>query len=273
MRNKNVTQIFTGLYSVARKTGLLEQAWLRRAFVGSSFLYKRWYEDPFWDLVQRMPELFQGGDVLDIGANIGYTASVFARALQAPAKVYAFEPDPSTYSLLEEVIKRRGLLRKVEPINLAAGNCDGYLEFWHNKDHSADHRVVTDQFRSSRPDASDFTRVQVTTVDSFVAARNLQKVSFIKIDVQGYELAVCEGLKDTLQRFPKVIICLEFAPEAMIELGFNPSLLLEFFRSKCYYTHLVTRGPLRVVSDSTAMNPLLQHGGYVDLLFSKRAHA
>ena len=56
---------------------MLDSALGRRAFVGSYFLYKRWLEDPFAALVRLRPGLFRGGHVLDVGANVGYTAAVF----------------------------------------------------------------------------------------------------------------------------------------------------------------------------------------------------
>ena len=45
--------------------------------------YKRLVEDPFAALVRARPELFTGGEIIDVGANVGYTAQVFARALSA----------------------------------------------------------------------------------------------------------------------------------------------------------------------------------------------
>ena len=83
-----------------------------------TFLYKKLFEDPFWNLVRRQPKLFQNGDVLDIGANIGYTSAVFAGALKPDSKVYAFEPDQLSYGLLEEVIRRKKLSGAIEAINI-----------------------------------------------------------------------------------------------------------------------------------------------------------
>jgi FkbM family methyltransferase len=270
MRSKGSIDLFTGAYSLARRAKLLQIGWFRNAFVASYFLYKRLYEDPFWVLAQQKPELFANGDVLDVGANIGYTAWVFARTLKPASKVYAFEPDRYSYGLLGEVIRRKNLAGTIEALNIALGSSDGYVEFWHNEEHSADHRVATEQFRSSRPDAKEFSKVPITSVDAFVRTRNLQKISFIKIDVQGYELAVCEGMKDTLERFPEVFVCFEYSPEAMVELGFDPGKLLDFFRTKGYQLHVLTRGAIRLANDRAAIQPMLDRAGYVDLLCSKR---
>ncbi|MHB8502165.1 MAG: FkbM family methyltransferase [Candidatus Acidiferrales bacterium] len=277
MNKKSSTSVFTRAYNLARAAKLLEIPGFKRVFLFSYFLYKRWYEDPFWALSQRCPELFAAGDILDIGANIGYTARVFASAInkranaktQPPAKVYAFEPDLASFGTLEEIVRRKKLGDAVEIFNLAVGSADGSLAFWHNEEHSADHRVATEQFKSARPAGEKITKVAVTSVDSLVAARHLQSISFIKIDVQGYELAVCEGMRGTLEKFPAVCIAFEYAPTSMRELGFEPSALLDFFRSAGYQLHILTRAATTLAPDNRAIELAAERSGYVDVLCSK----
>ena len=270
MSNKSSSSIFTRIYNLARSAGFFELPLFNRIFLFSYFLYKRWYEDPFWALAKRSPELFTNGDILDIGANIGYTVCVFAAARKEPAKIYAFEPDRDSFATLGEMILRKNPGDAVEIFNTAVGSADGSLEFWHNEAHSADHRVVTEQFKSSRRSGEKTTTVAVTSVDSFVAARNLQNISFVKIDVQGYELAVCEGMRQTLERFPALCIAFEYAPDGMRELGFEPSVLLDFFRAAGYQLHILTRAGTTVAPDNRAIEIAAERAGYVDVLCAKK---
>lgn len=270
MRNKASTGAFMLAYNSARRAGLLEQRWFRRVFLSSYFLYKRWYEDPFWSLVKRHPELFVPGDILDVGANIGYTAAIFATVCKPPAKIYAFEPDRASFATLWEVVQHKQLSGTVEIFSMAVGAGDGTLEFWYNEEHSADHRVVTEEFKSLQLDRSKITVVPVTSVDSFVAARSLLNVSFIKIDVQGYELAVCEGMKKTVERFPRIAIAFEYAPQGMRELGFDPVALLRFFRSAGFQLHVLTRHGIQTPSQDAAIDSAAQRSGYVDVLCSRK---
>ena len=94
----------------------------------------------------------------------------------------------------------------------------------------------------------------LVSIDSFLESRP-GSVSFVKIDVQGYELAVCQGMQATLRQNPDISIVLEFMLAAMRELGFDPSHVIGFFieRGK------LTRGMPTVVKDSS----------YFDLLFSR----
>src|SRR5580692_2938985 len=164
MSNKSSSNIFTRAYNLARSTGLFEIRLFKRLFLFLYFRYKRWYEDPFWALAKRRPELFANGDILDIGANIGYTACVFAAARKEPSKIYAFEPDLASFATLGEMIRRKNLGDAVEILNMAVGSADGAIEFWHNEKHSADHRVVTEQFKTSRPANDKITTVAVASV-------------------------------------------------------------------------------------------------------------
>jgi FkbM family methyltransferase len=267
--SKSSSNIFTRVYNLARWAGVLEIPLFKRIFLSTYFLYKRWYEDPFSALAKRRPELFAGGDILDIGANIGYTACVFAAARRAPAKVYAFEPDVASFATLHETIRRKKLGGVVATLHMAVGSGDGSLEFWHNDEHSADHRVVTETFKASRPAPEKITRVAVTSVDNFVAARGLQKISFIKVDVQGYELAVCEGMRETLRSHPELCVAFEYAPEGMRELGFEPAALLEFFRTAGYQLHILTRHAVTLARENEKIEGAAKRAGYVDVLCSR----
>jgi len=126
MSNKSSSNIFTRAYNLARSAGLFEIPLFKRFFLFSYFLYKRWYEDPFWALGKRSPELFGNGDILDVGANIGYTACVFVETIKPPGKVYAFEPDTASFATLGEVIRRKNLGDAVEIFNMAVGSADGF---------------------------------------------------------------------------------------------------------------------------------------------------
>ena len=245
--------------------------WLRRGFLYSYSLYKRWYEDPFWHLARRSPELFADGDVLDIGANVGYTAAVFARAARPGAKVYAFEPDAQSFAELKEAVRRKKLAERVEIFNMAIGAGDGEVEFWHNEEHAADHRVATERFKSWGIAGAQVRRVAMTSVDNFVRQRGLRSVAFVKIDVQGYELAVCEGMNETLARFPQASVCFEYAPEGMRELGFEPAKLLQLFRDAGYQLHILTRSAAMPAAEDQAIEAAAARSGYVDLLCSRKA--
>ena len=66
---------FVRAYSLVRRSGFLRTSLGRRLFKSAYFLYKRYLEDDLQHLLRAFPYLVGEGHVLDIGANIGYTAS------------------------------------------------------------------------------------------------------------------------------------------------------------------------------------------------------
>ncbi|MEB3189648.1 MAG: FkbM family methyltransferase, partial [Snowella sp.] len=201
------------IYSLLNKTGLLETDYFKKIFWFAYFLYKQYVEDPFWGFTQKYPHLFQGGNILDIGANIGYTSTVFSRVIYPGFKVYAFEPDDRNFKSLKEIIKLRKKIGKIIPIKAAVGESKGTIKIWHNENHHADHRIVTEKYKNSEINLLNVSTVPCWSIDSFVDSElENQAIKFIKIDVQGYELPVCLGMQNTLAANPDLVVVLEYMP-------------------------------------------------------------
>jgi len=259
--------LLTSAYTVLRSSGVLRTSLGRRLFRSAYFLYKRYIEDNLHDLVRAHPVLPEGGNVLDIGANIGYTSSILARAIDADCKVYAFEPEPFNYALLHQLASRPEFRSKIIAQQCAVGAENGTVELWLNDHHHADHLVITSAFRAANSTVSS-TSVPILTVDSFLD-RNPGPVSLVKIDVQGYELPVCQGMQRTLEKNDDIKIVLEYSPSGMRSLGFDPSSLIKFLLDRGFQVYLVRSKGKLTPGMPTAMG---QHG-YVDLLFSRKPMA
>jgi FkbM family methyltransferase len=201
-----------------------------------------------------------------VGANIGYTAQLFARALDPGYKVFAFEPERSNFGLLEILIHSKGLSGKVVPIHSAVGEVEGNVDLWLNEHHHADHRIATPGFLQSKSSPAVIS-IPMISIDGFVRAQNLTGISFIKIDVQGYEFPVCLGMKQTLLANENAVVALEYSPESMLELGFKSEKLIDWFDGQGYNTYSIrNKGLLK-----RGIGGELGRQGYTDILFSRRA--
>ena len=250
-------------YSLVRRSGFLRTSLGRRLFKSAYFVYKRYIEDDLHDLVLAFPHVVGGGDVLDIGANIGYTATVLAKATGTHRKIYAFEPEPFNFRILQQAAVQPEFGGKIIPLQLAVGAENGTIDLWINDRHHADHRIVTEQFRSAHP-KSQRVCVSMVSVDSFLE-NHPTDVSFVKIDVQGYELAVCQGMQKMLEQNSDIMVVLEFMPSAMRELGFDPSQLIDLFAHLSLRIYqILPRGKL-----SQGMPSTISDSAYIDLLFSR----
>lgn len=257
-------RLFTGSYSFVRRTGLLNTGIGSRLFTSAYFLYKRYIEDSLAALARAQPSLFRGGNILDVGANIGYTARILATALDPGRHVFAFEPEPFNFGLLQRTAQSHGFREVIRPIQCAVGAEDGTVQLWLNDNHHADHRVVTDTFRATATVLRSLS-VPMVSLDSFLE-QNPGPVCFIKIDVQGFELPVCEGMKTILEQNPAVSILLEYDATGVKALGFDPSHLLTFFAQRGFTPSVVRRNGAPV----PAVIPDIEaQSGYVDLLFRR----
>src|SRR5262245_3574634 len=129
--------VFTGAYAMARRSGFLDTDIGGRLFVSAYFLYKKYLEDPFDGLICRYPQLFQGGHILDVGANIGYSTSLFSRVVAPDKCVFAFEPEPFNFALLRHVIRTRATDRVIA-IPAAVGAVEGEIRLRLNPRHHGD---------------------------------------------------------------------------------------------------------------------------------------
>ena len=259
--------LFTTIYSIARKSGVLSTRVGQDLFTGAYNAYKKYLEDPFYALTRRRPDLFRGGHVLDVGANIGYTSVVFAGAIDPAFRVYSFEPEPFNFQLLGRAAASRRAQGRIVPVQAAAGENEGTVPMWRNEHHHGDHRVRTAALAGHTSEKDAFS-VPLVSVDSFVArTAGLDPVCFIKVDVQGYELAVCRGMQKTLADNPAATLVVEYMPEAIEELGFRAADFLDWVKQGGFEIFTLEKtGEL-----TPGISRAIEKSGYVDLLLDRSA--
>eukprot|EP00435_Cladocopium_sp_Y103_P076455 s1_g194.t1 len=124
---------------------------------------------------------------LDIGANIGVTSVILSHYL-ADGHVYAFEPGRTIFDKLKI---NASTLPNVSVERLAVADHCGTVTFAENTAYGHI--------------AKEGDNVEAQTVDQIVARLGLERVDFIKIDVEGYESQVFQGAQETIQRFNPII--------------------------------------------------------------------
>lgn len=164
--------------------------------------------------------------VIDAGAWIG---DFSAYASVKGAKVYAFEPSVENTKYLE---KTRELNKNIEIVRKGLGDKVGFFHLANNKVNSLIYEITEKNDNSET--------IEVTTIDEFVDEYNINRVDFIKADIEGYERYMLAGAKETLKRFaPKLAICtyhLQDDPDVLskIILEANPNYIIVQKRKKLY---------------------------------------
>jgi FkbM family methyltransferase len=127
-----------------------------------------------------------GDVVVDAGAHIGRFSLAAARA---GASVVAVEPNPETFRVLAANVKLNGF-RNVRLVNAALGEREGEAELHVPLVH---HGTASLRGDWERRFATRTVRVRVTTLDGLVEELGLERVDWLLVDVEGYELEVLRG--------------------------------------------------------------------------------
>lgn len=152
------------------------------------------YEPESGRLLQRL--LSPGDVVLDVGANIGWYAALFGKAVGAQGRVVAFEPLPHFAEAARGTVALNELAGTVEIRQVGIGNAAGELTIHTFAGLPGGHASVSDL---GRDDAQPH-RCPVVTLDGEVERHGLQAIALLKVDVEGFEREVFEGASGLLAR-------------------------------------------------------------------------
>ncbi|MFG6687619.1 FkbM family methyltransferase [Mariniflexile sp. HNIBRBA6329] len=143
-----------------------------------------------------------GDTVLDIGACWGDTALYFAYKVGENGKVYSFEFIPDNLKLFNRNISLNPhFSSKIDLVPNPVSNNSGDLIYF--KDHGPGSKVEFEFFEGHTGTASTIS------IDDFVKSHRLEKVDFIKMDIEGAEPLALEGAIETIKRFkPKLAIAI-----------------------------------------------------------------
>jgi FkbM family methyltransferase len=153
-------------------------------------------------LVQNaLRDIVRPGDTFfDVGANVGFFTILGARLVGPTGSVVAFEPQPETReALLGNVALNSFSNVLVDPRAISSSSGTAVLD-WRNLPTA---RLV----RGSQRRTGRSVSVPTTSIDDFLAENPSLAPRVVKIDVEGHEVAVLQGMKRTLADHGPVILC------------------------------------------------------------------
>ena len=149
------------------------------------------YRSPELNLISNLVKKNQNS--IDIGANLGLFAFFMSRASK---HVFAFEPNPYPLENLKDLVDSN-----VTILPIALGNNDGPVEIkipHHRKGWSSNGASLA----SKEINDGKIINIQCRKLDSL----NIENIGLIKIDVEGFEIEVIRGAKDTILKNKPVMI-------------------------------------------------------------------
>lgn len=206
--------------------------------------------------------------VVDIGAHVGYYTLLAAKQVGPTGKVYAFEPEQDNHALLLKNIRMNGYNNVVAArmaLSDRAGTSTLYLTGLDSGRHSMYHHGLPE--RGSAP-------VETTTLDSFLASEEWPRVDLVKIDVEGAEVAVLDGMTRLMGKSAGLKLIIEFNPALLQDGGVAPLGFLERLASPGWGVQIIeeSNGLLPLAPDHAPamVNGLLAARSSVNLFCTRR---
>jgi FkbM family methyltransferase len=169
------------------------------SYIEWSILSTGTYEDEISKLIHI--SLQPGDNALDIGANIGLQSIRMAKCIGDNGAVYSFEP----LDYLRDKFEQNIALNRVTNVTLfpyALSNSESEADFNINKNNWNQGTFSI----GNKHQGTEVQHVVIKVADEITEIKTLQKLDLIKIDVEGFEFQVLQGLKETLARHkPRII--------------------------------------------------------------------
>jgi FkbM family methyltransferase len=185
---------------------------------------RRLREEGVWEPYESslILNLLRPGDVfVDVGANIGYFSLLAATVVGSSGQVFAFEPDPGNFELMLASLQYNDLASTVQAVQAALAEEDGEASLYLSDDNLGDHKIYAPS--QQRPSLA----IKLLQGSRYLQSR-VQHIDLIKVDTQGAEYRVMQGLMPLLQgqqEPPAVLI--ELTPLSLREAGSSGRALVE----------------------------------------------
>lgn len=155
--------------------------------------------------------------ILDVGANVGRYSNLL-RKLSPQTIVYAFEPHPKTF----EILKKNAETHGYNAFQFGCGNKKSKLKLYdyEHQDGSSHASLFNDVIEKIHHKNSVEHSVNIIDLDSFLLDKNIEKVNLIKIDVEGNEYSVLEGLNKSITKGMIELIHFEFNEMNVVSKSF-----------------------------------------------------
>lgn len=177
-----------------------------------------------------------GATVMDIGAHLGRHSFPLSSLVGDNGAVLAFEPLPEMRSRFVDLMRDRKITNIVL-FPFALSSISGTAEFSYVPEFPEESGLKERYRYNTKPKEIIKTQVNIRTLDEFIMPS--LPLEFIKIDVEGAELAVLEGGREVLKMF-RPIVAFECGAGSYLSYHSTPELLFKVFDELNYVVFSIT---------------------------------
>jgi FkbM family methyltransferase len=215
---------------------LHDRAWVHRIDstyipVSDRFEYRRDWDSALATIFDPIEEnwLFlykprEGDTIVDIGAGDGLDSFVFSRAVGPSGRVLAVEAHPATFVLLEQTCRLNGL-SNVIPVQCAVMDRPGTVTMAEEGSHRDFYTVLGGTNGAARTE-----EVPARTLDVLCREHDVERIDFLKMNIEGAERLAVQGAEEILGRTRHVCVaCHDFISEGDPSLA-TKAFIVDFLR-------------------------------------------
>jgi FkbM family methyltransferase len=194
---------------------------------------------------EAIPRFVRSGDIaFDVGANIGIYSVLLSRLCGLDGRVWAFEPVPDTYWRLRETL---ALNRCENVIAVQSAICE--------RDGTARMNLFDSPFsewnslgmpsmcnpEGGRISPHQSIEVSTCTLDEFCSREKIERVNFLKVDVEGFEVTVFQGADRLLREHRVDYVCFEISQEPLKGAGIESREVFRALETRGYSSYSFDR--------------------------------
>ena len=201
----------------------------------NNYIAKNHFDDPrnYADLILNqinteklyLPYLKQHSIIFDIGANIGLFS---LHCVDCASVIYSFEPTPQHFNLLTEFTKPYA---NIKPVNVAISDKDADIDFYMSDNNTTMNSIINHYGKK--------VTIKARSILSFIQEQNIEKVDFIKCDIEGSEMIALtlETVSQLYRYVDKWFIEVHATPNASID--YNRNILKNIYEKVGYKCELI----------------------------------
>ena len=178
--------------------------------------------------------LKEGDTFFDVGTNIGSYSLVASKIVGNSGKVYSFEPVFKTLKKLTETVERNNF-NNIQIEKKIVSDKNESINIYASPDDNIGMSSIVKKFENVKPES-----VPSVILDEYIIAQKIKKITLVKIDVEGAELAVLKGMKRILKEI-KPIIFIEISNDVLADIAIDAQEIIDFILEYDYSIYAVSK--------------------------------
>lgn len=169
-----------------------------------------------------------GDIIIDVGANLGFYSLIAAKK-SVTGEVFSIEPDISNFQKLIENIQTNKLSCIIKPFLIALGNKEKEIHIESFGTGNNGMKRVSKNLLNNE----NSPEIKMISLDQFIHDCKINRVDWIKIDIEGYEYFLLEGAKTTIKKY-KPTLYIEICDQHLKHYGNSANALIRLLKELNY---------------------------------------